>query len=327
MKFDAKRLSALLYQMGIADDHLVHDNQGARIDAALSMVFARQLEYQQAQFQETIYPELIAREVIPIDYSIPNGADAMTVTRLEDVGEADFVTGAATDYPNVEIFGTQTTQRIVTFGDSYQYTIQEMRAAAMAGVQLDDAKSKAARRIIERKLDAIAFLGVAQASIPGLATSSLVTPTVLTGAWSNPATTGDSILQDVMALWQAIYTKSGGAIEPDTLVLPLAANSAFSTRYMSAYDRRFVLQAIKESTPFKNVRATTKLALANAGGNGPRVVAYKYDKEIVDLAIPQEIESTQPQAIGRAFRVFSDMRTGGVRIKNPLGIAYGDSML
>ena len=326
MKFDAKRIAHLLYTMGIEDPFLVHDSNGARIDAALSVVFARQLEFVQKEFEETLYPDLIARDVIPIDYSVPDYAESYTYTRLEDVGEAAFVVDAAMDYPNVELSGSQMTARILTIGDSYQYTMQELRRASANGMQLDSEKAQLARRLIERKLDSVALLGVGAANLPGLANTPGITPATLTGAWATPATTGDSILSDVQKLWADIYTRSAGNLEPDTLLLPMGAYTAISTRYMSAYDRRFVKQAILESTGFKTIRQSAKLNNAGAA-NAPRAVAYKYDKSVVRLVIPQEIDATQPQAVGRSFKVLNDLRTGGTQVKNPLGVAYADGFI
>jgi len=327
MKFDSNRLSRMLDGMGVPDMYFHHDNEGRRIDAALSVVFARQLEYVQKDFEATVYPELIARDVIPVVYDVPEGATAYTYTRLEEIGEADFITDSAADYPNIEVSGVQVTARIIGWGDSYQYSVREAKSAALAGVQLDSEKANAARKAIERRLDAVALTGVVQANLPGLLNSALVTPVAVVGDWADPATTGESIFNDIQRLWTDIYIKSGAALEPDTLLLPTAGYSAVNTRFMGPNDRRTVKEALAAGSTFQTIKASQKLNLANAALTGPRMVAYKYDKSILRLTIPQEIQSSEPQAVARSFRVFSDMYSGGTQIRNPMGIAYADSMI
>lgn len=326
-KFDSRRLSAILGFLGVADDHLVHDNRGGRIDAALSVVFARQLEYVYSQFLETVYPALIARDAIPVDYSVPSGATAFTVRRLTEEGEADFVKNSATDYPMIDLGGEEVSQIVLQFGDGFAYSIQELRSAALAGVKLDAEKANAARRAIERKLDAIAINGVASANIQGLANATGVNVvTGLTGSWGTLTTKGQSIYDDIVAVRNAIITQSEGEYEPDTLVLSVDGYQAASTRRMNDYDSRTPIEMLESTGLIKNVYKSSKFKTAGAA-SAPRLAMYPYDKSVLKLVVPQEIESTEPQAKGRGFLVYNDMQTGGTQVTKPLAMAYADDYM
>lgn len=301
-----------------------------RWDANESLAFARQLEYVFTQTYDVKYPELKARLLIPVDTSVDAGAESHTYSTFDEVGEAKLVDDHAMDFPNVELQGTQSTARIVSLGDSYQYSWQDMRRAQMLGMDLDVRKAQAARRVLERKFDQISALGAT--NVPGFATNSAVpilnaasTPALI-GDWNDPATTADQILADIDIARDDLFTKSLGTAMGLDLVLPLAAFAAINSKVVGDFDRRTIAQFLVQTGRLRSIEPWVALGTAGAGGT-PRGVLYDKSPENLSLIVPQDFEQTPEQAVGMTFKVLCHMRTGGVVNRYPLAMRYLDGIV
>ena len=99
--------------------------------------------------------------------------------------------------------GKPTTAIIKSLGDSYGYSIQEMRASRMAGKSLDTRKAESARYQIDYLNNKIAWNGDAETGLKGVLSTDNDVPlyTVANGAkgttsWADK--TEDEILADIM---------------------------------------------------------------------------------------------------------------------------------
>src|SRR5215467_13234664 len=99
MRFDAKDLPEAV-DRGLK-------SMGLRCDANETALFARQLEYIYTQTYDIEYPDLKARQLIPVDTRVPSGADSFTYTQYDKLGEAIIVHNNAQDFPNADIVGKQ----------------------------------------------------------------------------------------------------------------------------------------------------------------------------------------------------------------------------
>ena len=310
----------------------------SRWDANESLAFARQLEFIYTQTYDVKYPDLKARTLIPVDTSIPAGAELYSYKIFNEVGEAKLVDDYATDFPNVELFGTESFGKIVSLGDSYQFSIQDMRRAQLLNVPLQAKKAMAARHIIERKLDYIAAVGALNGTVPGFATntnvvalSSASTPALTAGTWASRAqTTAGSltIINDLLVAQQDIFTKSLGLAAGRDLVLPLGAYAELVKRTVSpdnGFDQRTLLDFLRQNGRFDSIEPWVALATAGPVA-APRGVIYDRSPENLQLVISQEFEQLAPQAEGMAFKVICHMRTGGVEIFYPATMRYLDGI-
>lgn len=308
----------------------------ARWDANESLAFARQLEYVYTTVYEVKYPELKARQLIPVNTSVPAGAESHTFRWFDDVGEAKLIDDYATDFPNVEVFGKEETASIVGLGDSYQYSIMDLRRAQLLGVQIPTVKASAARRIMERKLDYISAAGAP--NVPGLANnanvtvlSSASTPALASGTWASRANTtagNASIVNDLLVAQTDIFTKSLGTASGRNVILPLAAFAELTKRVVSpdnGFDQRTLLDFLLQTGRFDSIDPW--VALNTAGPSAAaRGVVYDRNPENLELVIPQEFEQLSPQAVGMTFKVLCHMRTGGVVIRYPATMRYLDGI-
>ena len=132
-----------------------------------------------------------------------------------------------------------------------------------------------------------------------------------------------------MFLASSIVTTNKETFMPDTVVMDIGSyNLLATTRVSTSGDTNTTaLEAFLRSNPWvTNVGTWNKLAEANATDNGPRVVCYKRDSEVLTLEIPQEFEQFPPQAKNLAFEVPVHMRTGGVIVYYPIAMAYMDGV-
>jgi hypothetical protein len=304
-----------------------NDGFKSRIDADETVMLALQLEQMQNRVFEDEFAELKARAFLPVDNSVNTGAETFSYKETTEVGEAGKITNYADDFPSVEVSGVKRTHDIVARGVSYTYSIQDIRRAAFVGEPLESRKARAARRAFERAVDTIAAVG---APDEGIATGFLnnasvsITALAAVGAWSTKTPT--QIVNDLNALFASVVTGSKELYTPNRLLMPLASYHVASQTRMAADTSETVLQAFLTANPqITDVQPWDKLATAGAGATG-RLVAYRYDPDVVELVIPQEFEVMPPQAKNMAFVVNCHGRTAGCVIHRPLGVKYMDGV-
>ena len=133
-----------------------------------SIFFARELDYIKSKSYDKVYPEFTALNHFPITHEVPEGAETMTYYSYEKTGLAVIISNYATDLPRADAKGEPTTATIKSIGDSYGYSVQDMRASRMAGKSLDTRRADAARYAIDRKTNEIAFAGDKKHKLMGM---------------------------------------------------------------------------------------------------------------------------------------------------------------
>ena len=214
-----------------------------------SVFFARELDYIKAKSYDKQYPEFTALNHFPITHEVPEGAETTTYYSYEKTGMAEIISNYATDLPRADVKGHPTTAYIKSIGDSYGYSVQEMRAARMAGKSLDTRKADAARYAIDRKVNEIAFAGDEKNGLMGMLSPGnnipLYTLSTVEGKTDFKSKTAEQILADIngMTGYQAKLTKN--VEKSDILALPASVYIDISTRQVpnTGYTvKRFLLE-------------------------------------------------------------------------------------
>lgn len=296
----------------------------ARHDANETLAFARGLEYVYSQTYDVKYPELMARQILPVDYSVPNGAKQHTYRQFDMEGEAAIVDDSANDFPNVEGSGLEFTGKVVSIGDSYRYSINDLRQAQMLGLNLDTMKAQIARKIMERKLDQLACLGDTATGLLGIARhTSIGSIGGQTGTWSNA--TAEQIQADIDNMLVKVNNDTKGAQEANTLVLPVGLYNTLRVKYFTAGGfRRSVMEEIQTRNSQLRILKWSRLETAN-GSNGRRVIVGQFDPETCAMIVPQEFEQLPPQPKAMSLVVSCHMRFGGVTVRYPKAFIYQDN--
>lgn len=302
----------------------------ANLDADESVFFSRQLEYVKTKTYDRKYPTLMARTLFPVSFDVNPGAKTITYQQWDWVGMAKIISNYARDIPRVDLRGKEFTGNIRSLADSYGYSIQDVRAARMAGVPLETRKAAAAKQAILMLEDEIALNGDADHKLHGLNSHpnipDVAIPADGTGSsalWSTK--TDEQIIRDVNLLVSSIVDGTNGVETPDTLVLPLGAFQTASTKKVGDTGKT-VRQWILETSPYiKNIIVWPKLKGAGAGGTD-LMFAYQRDPEKLTLEIPQDFEQFPVQEKGLEFEINCHERFAGLIVYYPLSVAKADGI-
>ena len=275
------------------------ENPALRFDSAedAAVFFARELDYIKSQTYDRLYPEFTALTLFPVTHEVPEGAETVTYYSYDKTGMAKIISNYATDLPRVDVKGEPTTVPVKSIGDSYGYSVQEMRASRMAGKSLDVRKAETARYQIDRLTNIIAWKGDATAKLPGVLDENNDIPVFTiqandSGATSWAEKTADEILADVSSMLQQVNRNTMNVEHPDYLVLPSDTYIALATKRIPTTNTT-VLKFLKENLPnIKDIVSSAELnanavdtnpyAKESTGGKG---VALLYTKDPEKLAI------------------------------------------
>jgi len=297
----------------------------ARRDADDTQFLARQLEHIRTQTFDILFPNLRAREFIPVDNSVANTADTVTYRQWEMFGAAAIISNYADDSPRVDTLVREFTGRVVALSDSYAFSMQDLRNSASANAQLETRKTNSARRGMEQTIDEIAAFGKASANLPGfLNFVNVPIETLPTGTWSGA--TPIQILNDINFLATSVFTLTNTVHSPDTFILDVDNFELIATTVMdpvNSSNDTIMNVFLRNSPHVNNVDQWYRLNTAGVGGV-PRLMMYERTPDNVMLIIPQEFEQIPPQARNFSFIINCHARIGGVEWHYPLSAVYTD---
>ncbi len=300
----------------------------ATADASETMVFARQLETIKNRVYEKKYAELKGRQFVPFSMEGGDASEYITFRLWDMYTMAKVVTNYATDFPTVAASALEVTMKYYDIGNSYSYSIQDLRQAARAGQPLSDKLAMAARRGIELGIDDAVAVGVPSIKTYGLTNNPNVSLLTLpTGTWASA--TGEQMLDDLNSIVTQMFANSSEVWAPDTILMSTNAFRKISTKLLSAANASgdTVLTAFQRQNPGVSVASWTKLNLANAAGTNGRMIAYKRDPEVLEFEMGKEFEVFPPEQRGLTLTHACKARLAGVAIHHSLGVAYIDGQL
>jgi hypothetical protein len=305
-----------------------------KLDAAENIFFARELEQIRARSYDIKYAERKIRMLVPVDNSIDPGAEVVTYSQYDRVGVAKIISSYAEDLPRADVKGKQFSVTVKGLGSSYGFSVQEIRAARMAGKPLDARKADAARQAIEDKIDSIGASGDAATGLVGLLNiANAQTYTITAGAggqttWNTGATpkTGLEVIKDMNSAVHTIVTTTKEAEKPDTMLLPVDKYAYIASTPLQAGSDTTILQFFLRNSPYiTSVEPWDKLTGAGAGPTN-RMMVYRRDPDALQLVIPQEFESFPPEQEGLNSVIACHARTAGVQCYYPMSILYADGI-
>lgn len=301
-------------------------------DADESIFFARELEHVKSKSYDKKYSQLKARTLFPVSMDAGPGAETITYEQYDAVGIAKVISSYADDLPRADVKGKQFSSSVKSLGASFGYSVQEIRAARMAGKPLAQRKADAAKKAIMTREDQIAFSGDAANGILGFLNQPNVPLVVLaadgTGSTTTFATkTPDKVLRDLNKVVNSIVELTKEVEIPDTMILPTETyNLLKNTPWSSANDGKSILKLFLENNDYiKNVFSVPRMKGAGAGG-ADRMAVYRRDPDALTLEIPQDFEMLEEQARGLEYVTPCHSRIGGVVVYYPLSIAFADGI-
>ena len=295
-----------------------------RMDEA-GLFLERQLEFIRPQVFEVTYADIKYPTLLPVTSEAGPGAQTFTYRIMDSTGEFKLIADAADDLPRADISQVEKSINIRSFGGSFGYTVQELRAAQMANIALEQRRASAVRRAYEEKVEAVAMFGESSVNLAGFFNNATV-DVIATDRWFT-GTTASGTAQDMLELLNygvsAIINASNMKEQPDTILLAYEDYNKISTTRNSDSSDVTVLEYFLRTNPYiRNVEPINQLDAANSVLNTNRMVVYKRDPEKVQLHIPQPLELFPPQQRGLEFIVPAHARVGGVALYFPKSAIY-----
>lgn len=300
---------------------------------AASVFFARELDFVKSQSYDVEYPEFTALSLFPMSSEVDPGAETVTYYSYDKTGLAKIISNYATDLPRADVKGKPTTAIIKSLGDSYGYSIQEMRASRMAGKSLDTRKAESARYQIDYLNNKIAWNGDAETGLKGVLSTDNDVPlyTVANGAkgttsWADK--TEDEILADLTGMLKQMATVTKKVEKPDTLALS-------SDAYIEIQNKRIegtattVLKYIQDNIPdIKQIVSCPELDADSvetnpyaAASDGKAVaLLFKNDSRKLSIENPLPFMQYPIQTQGLEVVVPCEARTAGAMIYYPMSL-------
>jgi hypothetical protein len=294
----------------------------SRMDDA-GLFLERQLEYIRPQVFETVYADIKYPTILPVTAEAGNGAQTFTYRIMDSTGEFKLIADAADDLPRADISQTEKSIVFRSFGGSFGYTVQELRAAQMANIALEQRRAAAVRRAYEEKAEEVAMFGEASANLPGFFNNATVDVLQANKWFTDSGTTAQEMLELLNYGVTAIVNSTQMKEQPDTILMPYEDFRVISTQRNSDSSDVTVLEYFLRTNPFiRNIEPILQLDKDNSTLSTNRMVVYKRDPQKVQLHIPQPLELFPPQQRGLEFIVPAHARLGGVALYFPKSVIY-----
>lgn len=303
------------------------------LDAGETVFFTRELESIKSKTYDVLKAPLRAFQLIPVDSTVGNGAESIVYQQYDMVGMAKVIANYADDLPRADVTGKEFTAKIKSIGNSYGYSLQDIRAAQYAGKPLTQRKANAAVRAQQEQWNRIAFYGDEEHNLPGWLTNpnipSVSAPADGTGSATTFASkTPVQILRDLNNLANSVVTLTKGAERPNTLVLPIAQYTLIATTVFGTASDTTILEMFLKNSPYITaVEWADELDSASlaAGGvtdfTGDIAIVYDRNPDKLTFEMPQPFEQLPVQERGLEYIVPCHSRVGGVLVYYPLSMS------
>ncbi len=311
-----------------------HNQDQTRLDASESIWFQNELKFVDKQQYEVVFPENMARLIVPTQDNIPEWANSYEWREFERIGKAKIIAGSADDLPRVDVIGTPNVKVIKDVGASYGYSIKEIKRAIATGTHLDVMKASACRLAIETEVDRILSVGESSHNLEGLLTLSGITPvtaTTKTGGGTNwsASATSDEKLNDIYKLIRvtlASLKQAGGRVfRKFRVVLP-------EENYINLDQSRIgdgttsALEQLMKSPFVESVVPWWRCTGAAANATDDRIAIFPPDKMVLAGLVPQEYTPQEAEKRNLEYIVNATGSCGGVAVRYKMAVGYMDTI-
>jgi hypothetical protein len=290
------------------------------LDAGESIFFLRELEQIKARTFDVLYAPLASTRLIPVDTTTNPGAKTVTYNQYDSTGIAKIIANYADDLPTADAKGVQITNNIVSIGNSFIISLEDIRAARFANKPLEQRKANSAAKAHLQEMNKLAFFGNSSYGITGWLTNPSVDNNFVSGAnaaarlWSGKTPT--QILSDLNESVTFIIDSTNGVEYPDTIVMPIAQYQLIANTQMAPGTDTTILQFFARNNPLITVTWANELKGAFTGALDG-FVTYTKNQNKFWQEIPQVFEMFAPQYDNLAYKIPCHSKHGGTIIAYP----------
>lgn len=290
--------------------------------------FERQLEAIEQQTYDVLYPDLEARDCFPTNSFGGAGAQTLTYRSYDRAGSAKVINARAIDFPKSDVWGKEYSIKVRSIGVAYDFDIDEIEAAKMAGMPLEARRAMASRRGYEEYINDAIWYGDADAGFIGFFAQPNITKSTVADGGSGTEfinKTPDQCLFDLNNACGAMYSSTKKIHSPKEMWLPVDVWNYINTTPRSPNSDTTILQYFLKNTPF--IKTIKPLNAIEAQGNGGSECFVILDKttpegmETVRVREPLPLQFFPVQLRGLVYTIPGRGRFGGLEVTYPAAIA------
>jgi hypothetical protein len=264
----------------------------------------------------------------PMVEKLDDIVEQITDTEVVPYGEMRVIGSSRVNVKMTEFDSSQASAYARTAAIGYRIFDEELLRLDAGNIPIRALKGAANYNIAEAWLEKQNLLGSAQYGFGSLLTNSSVATVVLatkaaTGvAWTNA--THEEVVQDILAISQAVYTNTYQVLVGDTVILPdvsynIACNKAHATSGKNA-----IAVAMERDPRIRRILPLAQLVGSGAGATN-RAVALCSSPLVCQMSERAFREETEIR-IPMGFEVTESVRTAGCIWGNTQGAVYADGL-
>lgn len=299
--------------------------------------YISQLANLEARIYQAKYTSINFQELVPINTNVPEWADSWDYISYDAVTIGKFIGSSADDLPNVAIAANKTSVPIGYAGNSYDYSLDELRKSQQMRIPLDTTKAQAAFRGSQEHTQRVAYFGDASRQMTGLFNNANIALDSSTVNWATA--TGPELVQDMNSLLVKVWVNSANVHVPNVLVIDSVRYAQISSKRMDTGTDTTVLEFFLRNNLYTQLtgnalRVVPRLQLTAANlaaggvsnGSKDRMMAYELNDENLSMVQPLPWRALAPQMKGLNVFVPAEYKMSGVEVRYLFSAAYRDSL-
>lgn len=290
--------------------------------------YISQLTNLEAKIYETLYRNIIYPELIPINTSDPEYITTVDYISYDAVTMGKFIAANGRDLPEADIKANKSTIQVGYAGNSYSFSLEELRQSQAMRIPLDATKARMAYRGAQEHMQKVAWFGDATQGMYGLFNNPNVSLDNSLIDWATAD--GQEIIDDMNGLLIKVWTNSANVHIPNVLVLPSDKFAVISSRRMAVGTDTTILNFFKENNLYTTqtgqpITVKPILELQTAGTSSVhRMMAYELNDDNLTMRMPIPWRSLAPQPDGLRIKVPAEYKFSGVEFRYPGSAGYRD---
>lgn len=292
--------------------------------------YISQLANLEAKVYEAKYTNINFAEMVPINTTVPEWADSWDYISYDAVTLGKFIGSSADDLPSVALSANKTSVPIGYAGNSFDYSLDELRKTQQLRIPIDATKGRAAFRGSQEHSQRVAYFGDAARGMTGLFNNANLALDNSTVNWSTA--TGQEIVDDMNSLLIEVWINSANTHLPNAFALDSSRYAIITSRRMDSGTDTTIMQFFMQNnlyttTTGQQLRVFPRLQLKGAGAGGKdRMMAYELNDDNLGMCNPIPWRALAPQMIGLNIKVPCEYKLSGVDFRYPFSAAYRDHL-
>jgi hypothetical protein len=317
-------------QLGSHSGKFMADTQEA---AAGFGWISNNLQALKAEIEEVMYLNYRLADLVPIDNSIPEGAQSYAYRIKNSYGKAGFIDSRGTNRATASTSYDLVSTAILQGGMDAEWGLQDIRSAMFAGVPLQSDTLEDATVACLNHIEEVGLLGDSSKGFTGLVNNADVPVVTAASTLEASADAADQIngyLNTLLEQTQTIFAQrmTSGL----TIYLPLAQFNFLSTKKYNVDASKTIMDYLETANSWtKNtgmpVVFKTVLELKAAGSPfADRMLIAFNNKKVMDMANPIQPRVIRIYDTPRAFLAPLEYSISQLNFKQPLGCLYVDGV-